>query len=454
VSTRGRIVVGTLGLDQHEVGAMAVAQLLMRHGFEVIYLGRFNTPGKLAAVAQQEDADVVGVSVHSWELAAYAGELVAACHGAGAAVAIGGSVLTEADEEDLRRRGVDATFGPYARDETIVSRLDELVARARGGQLAPAIAETDGGGAAAGRVVIVTGAARGLGWSYAERLVSEGAAVVLNDLDADALQERAERHDAIATLAGDIADPATAPALVSRALSEFGRLDAVIANAGLLRSGTLLKVGSEDVDAVLAVHVRGTFLTLQAAARHWRVEAKAGRPVAAAAVTTTSSAGLYGFLGEAAYSAAKAGVAALTLVAAEELARYGVTVNAIAPVARTRLTSWMAPDAAYAPEHVAPLAVWLISDAARDVTGRVFEAGGDAISLADGWRPAGSAALPRDAAVADVGALARRLVAGAPAPRPVLRAFGEGDNGTGDNVEDAAIGAQEQALEDRDVRVS
>ena len=165
---------------------------------------------------------------------------------------------------------------------------------------------------------------------------------------------------------------------------------------------------------------------LQAAARHWRSEAKAGRDASAAALTTTSSAGLYGFLGEAAYSAAKAAVAAMTAVAAAELAPYGVTVNAIAPVARTRLTAWMgdaddADDDPYAPEHVAPAAAWLVSDAARAVTGRVFEVGGGVVSIADGWRPAGSAALPSGASVGDVGVVVERLVAAAPAPRPVLR---------------------------------
>src|SRR5512133_1218131 len=107
-----------LGLDQHEVGAMAVSQLIMRHGFEVVYLGRFNTPAKLAAAAEQEDADVVD-----------------RCHAAGAAVVVGGSVLTEADERQLQRLGVDATFGPYAPDDEIVNRLDELVARARAGDI-------------------------------------------------------------------------------------------------------------------------------------------------------------------------------------------------------------------------------------------------------------------------------------------------------------------------------
>lgn len=419
MSNRGRIVVGTLGLDQHEVGAMAVARLLMRHGFEVVYLGRFNTPAKLAAVAEQEDADVVGVSVHSWELAAYAPDLVDACHAAGAAVVVGGSVLTEDDERDLARRGVDATFGPYAAEDAIVARMDELVARARSGGFTRS-AGAAAAGSLAGRVAIVTGAARGLGRAYTERLLAEGAAVIANDLDADAIELG---HP----VAGDIAAPETAPALVRAALDRHGRLDAVIANAGLLRSGPLVHIDAADVDAVTAVHVRGTFLTLQAAARHWRAEAKAGRRVAAAALTTTSSAGLYGFLGEAAYSAAKAAVAAMTVVAAEELARYGVRVNAIAPVARTRLTEWMgqSEDGAedpYAPEHVAPVAAWLLSDAARDISGRVLEVGGGTIALADGWRQAASCSLPADADVAAAGALVEHLMATAPVPKPVLRA--------------------------------
>jgi methylmalonyl-CoA mutase cobalamin-binding domain/chain len=422
LSSRGRIVIGTLGLDQHEVGAMAVAQLLMRNGFEVIYLGRFNTPGKLAAVAREEDADVVGVSVHSWELAAYAPELVEACHAAGAAVAVGGSVLTESDERALAAQGVDATFGPYTPEETIVARLDELVARARGDELAAA--QPVHRSPLAGRVVTVTGAARGLGRAYTELLVREGAAVIANDLDAEELPS----HEAIAAVPGDVTDTATSAALVRAALDRFGRLDAIVCNAGLLRSGLLVKVAPEDFDAVQAVHVRGTFLLLQAAARHWRTEAKAGRPVEAAVVTTTSSAGLYGFLGEAAYSAAKAAIAAMTLVAATELERYGVTVNAVAPAARTRMTEWMgaAPDSEsedpYAAAHVAPVAAWLVSGAARHVTGRVLEVGGDKIAIADGWRQVASTTLPRNADVGDAGALVQQLLADAPPPRDIQRA--------------------------------
>lgn len=128
---RGRIVVGTLGLDQHEVGAMAVAHLLRRNGFEVIYLGKHNTPQRFAATAESEDAHVIGVSVHSWELTAYAEDLIAAAHDLGAAVVIGGSILTQTDRIDLERRGVDAVFGPWASESQIVATLDQLISAVR-----------------------------------------------------------------------------------------------------------------------------------------------------------------------------------------------------------------------------------------------------------------------------------------------------------------------------------
>ncbi len=127
----GRVVVGTLGLDQHEVGAMAVARLLMRHAFEVIYLGRFNTPEKMAATAEHEDAEVIGVSIHSWELTAYIDDLVAAARRVGAAAVVGGAVLTEDDRVSLQARGVDAVFGPWASEENIVATLNDLVAGVR-----------------------------------------------------------------------------------------------------------------------------------------------------------------------------------------------------------------------------------------------------------------------------------------------------------------------------------
>jgi NAD(P)-dependent dehydrogenase (short-subunit alcohol dehydrogenase family) len=272
-----------------------------------------------------------------------------------------------------------------------------------------------------GRVVIVTGAARGLGRAYAERLVAEGAAVVANDLDFDELPA------GVHVITGDISQVETSGALVRTTLERFGRLDGIVCNAGILRSGPIVKLSGDELDDVYAVHVRGTFLLLQAAARHWRSEAKAGRAVAAAVVTTTSAAGLYGFLGEAAYSAAKAAIAAMTLVAAAELERYGVTVNAVAPAARTRLTPWMgaAEDAGwdpYAADHVAPVVAWLLSDRARDVTGRVLEVGGGTVAVADGWRRAADAELPRRVSLAAAGNIVETLLAEAPPLREVLRA--------------------------------
>jgi NAD(P)-dependent dehydrogenase (short-subunit alcohol dehydrogenase family) len=274
-------------------------------------------------------------------------------------------------------------------------------------------------------VVIVTGAGRGLGRAYADRLVREGAAAVLNDLDADVLGDWAGEG---VVVAGDISAAETSRQLVRAALERYGRLDGIVCNAGLLRSGTLVKTSAEDLDAVYAVHVRGTFLLLRAAAVHWRAEAKAGRAVDAAAVTTTSSAGLYGFLGELAYSGAKAAIAAMTLVAAAELERYGVTANAIAPAARTRLTTWMGDppeneaDDPFAAAHVAPVVAWLLSDAARNVTGRVLEVGGDEVAVADGWRRAATGNLPRQASVPEAGALVEQVLREAPDPREVQRA--------------------------------
>jgi methylmalonyl-CoA mutase C-terminal domain/subunit len=136
--SEGRLVVGTLGLDQHEVGAMAVARLLMRHGFEVIYLGRFNTPAHMASAAESEDAEVIGVSIHSWELTAYLDDLVAEARRVGCAVVVGGAVLTEEDRTELTARGVDAVFGPWAAEQEIVAAVRALVARVRGERVAGA----------------------------------------------------------------------------------------------------------------------------------------------------------------------------------------------------------------------------------------------------------------------------------------------------------------------------
>ena len=274
-------------------------------------------------------------------------------------------------------------------------------------------------GALEGRVVIVTGAGRGLGRAYAQALTAHGARVVANDLDADALAELA----VAAVHTGDASTADGAADLVAHALQRCGRIDGAIANAGVLRSGPILKLSAEDVDAVLAIHVRGTFVLAQAVGAHWRAEFKAERPVDAALVTTTSHAGLYGFRGEAIYSAAKAAVAVFTLVAADELGRYGATVNAVAPAARTRMTPWLDAQAdEFAPEHVAPLVCWLVGPDARQVTGRVFEAGGGTLGVAEGWRPAARADLPPRADPDEVGRIAQELLAGSPEPPAILGA--------------------------------
>jgi len=431
----GRIVIGTLGLDQHEVGAMAISRILIRHGYEVIYLGRFNTPERLTAAAEQEDADLVGVSIHSWEYAAYADELLARCRELGMGLVLGGSVLTERDQADLLGRGADAVFGPYASEATMLQQIDAVVRRVRAGD-PPAQAHRTSGTQPgrpvplAGRTVIVTGAARGLGRAYTLELCRQGAAVVADDIDEAALKEVA---DAARDLPGsvhavvcDITGPDAPRTLLDAALRRYGQLHGLVSNAGLLRSGPILQLDDSDLRLLLEVHVTAPFRLLRAAGSYWRAEAKAGRAVEAAVVLTTSAAGLYGFRAEAAYSAAKAAVAMLARVGADELGRYGATVNAVAPVARTRLTEWLgeAPaspgDDPLAAEHVAPVIAWLLGPAARTVTGRVLEAGNGQISAPSTWQPGPQFPLPSlmSPEVADV--LLPRVLASAAPPPEVL----------------------------------
>jgi len=427
----GRIVIGTLGLDQHEVGAMAISRILIRHGYEVIYLGRFNTPERLTAAAEQEDADLVGVSIHSWEYAAYADELLARCRELGMGLVLGGSVLTERDQADLLGRGADAVFGPYASEATMLRQIDAVVRRVRAGDPPARAHQTSGTEPGrpvplAGRTVIVTGAARGLGRAYTLELCRQGAAVVADDIDEAALKEVA---DAARDLPGsvhavvcDVTGPDAPRTLLDAALRGYGQLHGLVSNAGLLRSGPILQLDDSDLRLLLEVHVTAPFRLLRAAGSYWRAEAKAGRAVEAAVVLTTSAAGLYGFRAEAAYSAAKAAVAMLARVGADELGRYGATVNAVAPVARTRLTEWLGEASAspgddpLAAEHVAPVIAWLLGPAARTVTGRVLEAGNGQISAPSTWQPGPQFPLPSlmSPEVADV--LLPRVLASAPPP--------------------------------------
>ncbi|MDT7593025.1 MAG: hypothetical protein QOH45_2556 [Pseudonocardiales bacterium] len=297
-------------------------------------------------------------------------------------------------------------------------------------------------GLCAGRVVIVTGAGRGLGRAHALAFAAEGARVVVNDVGAaldgsggsagpaaEVVAEiRAAGGEAVAD-GEDVADWAGAARLVAHAVGEFGRLDVLVNNAGILRDRMVVSLDEGEWDAVLRVHLKGHAATLHHAAAHWRARGKAGEPVDARVVNTSSGAGLLGSVGQGSYSTAKAGILGLTMVAAAELARYGVTVNAIAPAARTRMTERAFADAmtapeggafdAMAPENVSPLVVWLGSTESREVTGRVFEVDGGRIVVADGWRRGPSVDQGRRWTPGELGDVVPKLLAEATAPEPV-----------------------------------
>jgi NAD(P)-dependent dehydrogenase (short-subunit alcohol dehydrogenase family) len=277
------------------------------------------------------------------------------------------------------------------------------------------------------RSVIVTGAAQGLGRAHALAFAAAGARLVLNDLDAAALAAVAAETGAVA-VPGDIADWDFAAALVERAVAEHGRLDALVNNAGLARDRMVVNLAEDEWDAVVRVNLKGTAAPLRHAAAHWRARSKAGETVAARVVNTTSGAGLMGSVGQASYSAAKAGIAALTTVAAAELARYGVTVNAIAPSARTPMTEVVFADAMRAPAagfdamdpgNVSPLVVWLAGADSGDVTGRVFEVAGGSVSVAGGWQHGEAHDAGRRLAPGELGPIVRDLLSRAPAPAAV-----------------------------------
>ncbi|HEY3878642.1 MAG TPA: SDR family oxidoreductase [Trebonia sp.] len=259
-------------------------------------------------------------------------------------------------------------------------------------------------GLCSGRVVVVTGAGNGIGRAHALAFAAQGAKVVVNDLGGsrDGTGSSAGPAQAVAdeiTAAGgeavantdDISSWAGAERLIGQAVDTFGGLDVVVNNAGILRDRMIVTMTEQDWDAVIAVHLKGTFAVLHHAAAYWRQRSKEGRANDARVINTTSSSGLFANAGQGNYGAAKAGIASLTIIGARELDRYGVTVNAIAPTALTRLTEDvpMMSDAAAAtelnPEHISPLVVWLGSAESRSVTGRVFGVWGNAITVLEGW---------------------------------------------------------------------
>ncbi|WP_375001524.1 SDR family oxidoreductase [Aeromicrobium sp. CTD01-1L150] len=283
------------------------------------------------------------------------------------------------------------------------------------------------------QVVIITGAGRGLGRAHALEMAERGAAVVVNDLGAsldgtgsqvgpaDEVAEQVRRRGGLALVNGDdISEPDGAARLLEATLDAFGKVDVLVNNAGILRDRMLVNMSIEEWDAVIKVHLRGTFAPMSAVSRHWRELSKAGRDVDGRIINTTSSSGIYGNAGQSNYGAAKAGIASMTIIAARELARYGVKVNAIAPAALTRMTQNLRPDRPVvpegefdpgAPDNVSPLVAWLASAAAKDVTGRVFNIRGGHVSIAEGWIAGPGVEENRRLDVEDLDAIVPNLLA-------------------------------------------
>jgi NAD(P)-dependent dehydrogenase (short-subunit alcohol dehydrogenase family) len=291
-----------------------------------------------------------------------------------------------------------------------------------------------------GRVVVITGAGRGLGREHALAFAAEGAKVVVNDVgaslqgegnDVSPAQEvvdiiRANGGEAI-TNGDDISDWDGAGRLIASAIDTFGGLDTVVCNAGIVRDRMFVNMSVDEWDAVMKVHLRGTFCPVKHAVDYWRTESKAGNQRDGRVVTTSSGAGLHGSIAQTNYASAKAGIAAFTINIAAELGRIGVKANSIAPSARSRMTEEAFPEMMAKPEsgfdamdpaNISPLVVWLGS-AACDVSGRVFECAGGLISLADGWQVGAEFDKGAKWEPVEIGAVVADLVANTPAPFPV-----------------------------------
>jgi NAD(P)-dependent dehydrogenase (short-subunit alcohol dehydrogenase family) len=302
-----------------------------------------------------------------------------------------------------------------------------------------------------GRVAVVTGAGRGIGRGHALELARQGARVVVNDVggdiggrsrstapaDAVVAEIRADGGEAVANH-DDVSDWEGAGRLVQQAVQSFGRLDVVVNNAGILRDRMLVNMSMEEWDDVIRVHLRGSFAMVRRAAEHWRERTKSGEENDARVINTTSASGLFGNVGQANYGAAKAGIAALTIIAAQELGRYGVTVNAINPGARTRMTQQANPGAYQPveagafdvsdPENIAPLVAWLACPESSHVTGRVFTVRGGQIRVLEGWHAGPSVDADRRWDPAELGPVVTELVARA---TPNADLWGEIPEGSG-----------------------
>ncbi|WP_227980400.1 SDR family oxidoreductase [Nocardia spumae] len=280
-----------------------------------------------------------------------------------------------------------------------------------------------------GRVVVITGAGRGIGREYALEFAREGAKIVVNDLGAEPDGRGASRGPAdevveeIKALGGeaiangdDVSSEEGAQRLIRTAIDTFGALDVLVNNAGILRDRMIASMSVQDWDDVIRVHLRGTFLPTTFAVDYWRAESKAGRTRDARLINTSSSSGLFGNVGQANYGAAKAGIANFTIIASKELARYGVTANAIYPGAVSRLTAGVIPGAGDGPHpmdahYIAPVVAWLGSPESQEVTGRVIGLRGSRITVAEGWIDGPSIEQDARWVTAELGPVMKDLVA-------------------------------------------
>ncbi|MDG2026128.1 MAG: SDR family NAD(P)-dependent oxidoreductase [Acidimicrobiales bacterium] len=269
-----------------------------------------------------------------------------------------------------------------------------------------------------GKVALITGAGRGIGREHALMMAEQGAKIVVNDLGGDAAgggEDLTPAQDVVAEIeamggdavvnGGNVAIFDDAKAMIDQALDSFGDLNIVVNNAGILRDRMLFSMSEEDWDSIMAVHLKGTFGPAHHASSYWRAKAKAGDEVYGRIINTASPSGIYGNIGQTNYGAAKAGIAAFSIIAAQELIKYGVTVNCIAPGAISRMTAALSggmdaiPEErleAMSPRWIALIVTWLASPEAANVTGRVFDVRGENLAIVEGWHIGPGAKQPDD----------------------------------------------------------